>query len=85
MSKLSHSNTDTVIELDIERAIEDRNEDLIFDRDFRVHAGSIGEKIIAALKRRGGTSFRYPEIRALARMLVTKQTAKSLSEETLSD
>jgi hypothetical protein len=58
MSKLAHSDEKTMDELDIQRAVEDGNEDLIerlteYNKDWRTRAGSAKEvaEAIAEIER----------------------------------
>ena len=70
MSKLAHSNTGTMLDIEIDRRVEDGTVDEMLDRSRGLHFGTAADKLILALRKRAGTSFRYPEVRALLQFIV---------------
>jgi ribosomal silencing factor RsfS len=70
MSKLAHSDTLGMATIDVRRAIESGDEDLICDAFAAAHQTALVGKIVKALTGKKGTALRYAEVRQLARLLV---------------
>lgn len=69
MSKLAHSNDETMFDIEVAQRLSEGELDMLFDRDRGLHLKYGVDKLIRALAEKRGTSLRYPEVRAVCRIL----------------